>query len=73
MLTHLPDPRLRISSRSCLSNFLKFGSISVTSPWKLPTAHHIMGGLGITMNAETTLPCLYACGEVSGGFMVQTG
>jgi fumarate reductase (CoM/CoB) subunit A len=32
-----------------------------------PTAHHIMGGLRITPECRTTLPGLFACGEVSGG------
>ena len=32
-----------------------------------PTAHHIMGGLKITPSGESTLPGLYACGEVAGG------
>ena len=29
-----------------------------------PTAHHIMGGLQITVACATTLPGLFACGEV---------
>jgi fumarate reductase (CoM/CoB) subunit A len=32
-----------------------------------PTMHHCMGGLVINERAETTLPGLYACGEVTGG------
>jgi fumarate reductase (CoM/CoB) subunit A len=32
-----------------------------------PTAHHIMGGLRITPECQTTLPGLFACGEVAGG------
>jgi fumarate reductase (CoM/CoB) subunit A len=32
-----------------------------------PTAHHIMGGLRINPECQTTLPGLFACGEVAGG------
>jgi fumarate reductase (CoM/CoB) subunit A len=32
-----------------------------------PTAHHIMGGHRVTPDCRTTLPGLFACGEVSGG------
>jgi fumarate reductase (CoM/CoB) subunit A len=32
-----------------------------------PTAHHIMGGHRITPECRTTLPGLFACGEVAGG------
>jgi fumarate reductase (CoM/CoB) subunit A len=39
-----------------------------TQPMEVaPTAHHLMGGLKITPDSATTLPGLYACGEVTGG------
>ena len=51
-----------------LEQFLKFGVDIRDDPMEVaPTAHHIMGGLRITTHAETTLPGLFACGEVAGG------
>jgi fumarate reductase (CoM/CoB) subunit A len=51
-----------------LEQFLKFGVDIRTEPMEVaPTAHHIMGGLQITPEARTTIPGLYACGEVAGG------
>ena len=32
-----------------------------------PTAHHFMGGIKINTDASTSLPNLFACGEVCGG------
>ena len=32
-----------------------------------PTAHHFMGGIKIKTDASTSLPNLFACGEVCGG------
>ena len=32
-----------------------------------PTAHHFMGGIKINSDASTSLPNLFACGEVCGG------
>ena len=51
-----------------LEQFLQFGVDIRTEPMEVaPTAHHIMGGLRINADAGTTLPGLYACGEVTGG------
>jgi fumarate reductase (CoM/CoB) subunit A len=51
-----------------LEQFLKFGVDIRIQPMEVaPTAHHIMGGLRITPGCQTTLPGLFACGEVSGG------
>ena len=67
-VTHLPRSQIENKLPVMLEQFLKFGVDIRDLPMEVaPTAHHIMGGLRITMNAETTLPCLYACGEVSGG------
>ena len=50
-----------------LEQFLRFGVDIRTTPMEVaPTAHHIMGGLRIT-HGQTTLPGLFACGEVAGG------
>jgi fumarate reductase (CoM/CoB) subunit A len=51
-----------------LEQFLKFGVDIRKKPMEVaPTAHHIMGGLRITPECRTTLPGLFACGEVAGG------
>ena len=51
-----------------LEQFLKFGVDIRDKPMEVaPTAHHIMGGLRITPECRTTLPGLFACGEVAGG------
>lgn len=51
-----------------LEQFLQFGVDIRVEPMEVaPTAHHIMGGLRIRKDARTTVPGLYACGEVTGG------
>jgi len=51
-----------------LEQFLQFGVDIRVEPMEVaPTAHHIMGGLRIRKDAATTVPGLYACGEVTGG------
>ncbi|MCK4270105.1 MAG: FAD-binding protein, partial [Methanogenium sp.] len=51
-----------------LEQFLQFGVDIRVEPMEVaPTAHHIMGGLRINDDARTTVPGLYACGEVTGG------
>ncbi len=67
-VTHLPRSQIESRLPVMLEQFLKFGIDIRDVPMEVaPTAHHIMGGLRITTMGETTLPCLYACGEVSGG------
>ncbi len=67
-VTHLPRSQIECRLPVMLEQFLKFGVDIRDVPMEVaPTAHHIMGGLRITTMGETTLPCLYACGEVSGG------
>jgi fumarate reductase (CoM/CoB) subunit A len=67
-VTHLPRSQIESRLPVMLEQFLKFGVDIRDVPMEVaPTAHHIMGGLRITMHTETTLPCLYACGEVAGG------
>jgi fumarate reductase (CoM/CoB) subunit A len=67
-VTHLPRSQIETRLPVMLEQFLKFGVDIRDVPMEVaPTAHHIMGGLRITIQAETTLPCLYACGEVAGG------
>jgi fumarate reductase (CoM/CoB) subunit A len=67
-VTHLPRSQIETRLPVMLEQFLKFGVDIRDVPMEVaPTAHHIMGGLKISIHAETTLPSLYACGEVAGG------
>jgi len=67
-VTHLPKEQIESRLPVMLEQFLKFGVDIRTQPMEVaPTAHHIMGGLRITPECKTTLPGLFACGEVSGG------
>jgi len=67
-VTHLPRDRVEERLPVMLEQFLKFGVDIRESPMEVaPTAHHIMGGLRIYPECRTTLPGLFACGEVSGG------
>ncbi|MDO9034871.1 MAG: fumarate reductase (CoM/CoB) subunit TfrA [Methanoregula sp.] len=67
-VTHLPKEQIESRLPVMLEQFLKFGVDIRVQPMEVaPTAHHIMGGLRITPDCRTTLPGLFACGEVSGG------
>jgi fumarate reductase (CoM/CoB) subunit A len=67
-VTHLPREQIESRLPMMLEQFLKFGVDIRTTPMEVaPTAHHIMGGLRITKEGKTTLPGLFACGEVAGG------
>ncbi len=67
-VTHLPASRIEEKLPVMLEQFLKFGVDIRSEPMEVaPTAHHIMGGLRIRPDGSTTLPGLYACGEVAGG------
>lgn len=67
-VTHLPAKTIEERLPVMLEQFLEFGVDIRTEPMEVaPTAHHMMGGLQITGQAETTVPGLYACGEVTGG------
>ena len=67
-VTHLPAERIEARLPVMLEQFLTFGVDIRREPMEVaPTAHHIMGGLRITPECRTTLPGLFACGEVAGG------
>ena len=67
-VTHLPAEEIERRLPIMLEQFLQFGVDIRVQPMEVaPTAHHLMGGLKITPDAATTLPGLYACGEVTGG------
>ncbi|WP_321506170.1 fumarate reductase (CoM/CoB) subunit TfrA [uncultured Methanoregula sp.] len=67
-VTHLSREQIETRLPVMLEQFLAFGVDIRTTPMEVaPTAHHIMGGLRITTECRTTLPGLFACGEVAGG------
>jgi fumarate reductase (CoM/CoB) subunit A len=67
-VTHLSREQVETRLPVMLEQFLKFGVDIRIEPMEVaPTAHHIMGGLRITPEGHTTLPGLFACGEVAGG------
>jgi fumarate reductase (CoM/CoB) subunit A len=67
-ISHLPAYEIEERLPTMLEQFLKFGVDIRKQPMEVaPTAHHIMGGLRIDTECRTTLPGLFACGEVAGG------
>ncbi|NLB00021.1 MAG: fumarate reductase subunit A [Methanomicrobiales archaeon] len=67
-VTHLPAETIESRLPVMLEQFLAYGVDIRREPMEVaPTAHHIMGGLRITPECRTTLPGLFACGEVAGG------
>ncbi|MDI9619550.1 MAG: FAD-binding protein [Candidatus Nezhaarchaeota archaeon] len=44
---------------------------SATTFQETPSVHHFLGGVLIDENGRTTVPSLYACGEVSGGLHLK--
>ena len=67
-VTHLSAEQIETRLPVMLEQFLKFGVDIRNQPMEVaPTAHHIMGGLRITSECRTTIPGLFACGEVAGG------
>jgi len=67
-VTHLPAATIEDRLPTMLDQFLRFGVDIRTQPMEVaPTAHHMMGGLRIDTDGRTTLPGLFAAGEVAGG------
>ncbi|MDI6876730.1 MAG: fumarate reductase subunit A [Methanomicrobiales archaeon] len=67
-VSHLPPGRIEERLPIMLEQFLAYGVDIRREPMEVaPTAHHFMGGLRITPECRTTVPGLFACGEVSGG------
>ena len=67
-VSHLPREHIETRLPIMLNQFLQFGVDIRNEPMEVaPTAHHFMGGLKITPEAKTTVPHLYAAGEVTGG------
>ena len=66
-VTHLPAERIETRLPVMLEQFLAFGVDIRKEPMEVaPTAHHIMGVSG-SPGCRTTIPGLFACGEVTGG------
>lgn len=67
-VTHLSAETIECRLPVMLEQFLAYGVDIRREPMEVaPTAHHIMGGLRITPECRTTLPGLFAGGEVAGG------
>ncbi|MDD4127950.1 MAG: fumarate reductase subunit A [Methanomicrobium sp.] len=67
-VSHLPAKDIEERLPLMLEQFLNIGVDIRKEPMEVaPTAHHMMGGLRITPECETTIPKLFACGEVTGG------
>ena len=67
-ISHLPAEIIEARLPVMVEQFLLFGTDIRKEPMEVaPTAHHIMGGVRITPDGETTIPGLFACGEVAGG------
>lgn len=67
-VSHLSAREIEDRLPTMLHQFLQFGLDIRTQPMEVaPTAHHIMGGLRIDTDCRTSVPGLFACGEVAGG------
>jgi len=67
-VSHLQANVIEERLPSMLRQFLDVGVDIRKEPMQVaPTAHHFMGGVQINENAETTIPGMYAAGEVTGG------
>lgn len=67
-VSHLDPGYIEEKLPLMLEQFLNFGVDIRKEPMEVaPTAHHFMGGLRISPSGATTVPGLFACGEVTGG------
>jgi len=67
-VSHLDDRYIEEKLPLMLEQFLNFGVDIRKEPMEVaPTAHHFMGGARIDRSGATTVPGLFACGEVTGG------
>jgi len=67
-VSHLQASIIEERLPSMLRQFLDVGVDIRKEPMQVaPTAHHFMGGVQINENAETTVPGMFAAGEVTGG------
>ena len=64
--THMPSERLAARFPSIYNFCLTYGLDITRDPIPVsPAAHYMMGGVLTNTDGETTLPGLYACGEVA--------
>lgn len=67
-VTHLPPQLIEDKLETMLLQFRDVGVDIRKEPMEVaPTAHHFMGGVRINTKCETTIPNLFAAGEVTGG------
>ncbi len=65
-LTHLPADRVRTRFPGIAAACLGYGLDITREPIPVaPAAHYMMGGVRTTVDGATTLPGLFACGEVA--------
>ena len=67
-ISHLDDDVIDEKLETMVLQFENVGVDIKNEPIEVaPTAHHFMGGIKINTDASTSLPNLFACGEVCGG------
>ena len=67
-VTHLPEEQVRTKLQTMVMQFKDVGVDIINEPMVVaPTAHHFMGGIKITRDAQTNIENLYAAGEVTSG------
>jgi L-aspartate oxidase len=65
-MSHLPADRIRQEFPGIARVCASFG-LDITRDWipVRPAAHYMIGGVGVDLRGRTSLPNLWACGEVS--------
>jgi L-aspartate oxidase len=65
-MSHLPADRIRREFPGIARVCASFG-LDITRDWipVRPAAHYMIGGVGVDLRGRTSLPNLWACGEVS--------